>query len=146
MIDSQKKHPADSAPWRRAFTLVGALILVGMASIPIAYRTDGTNGLLAAGVAAAIVLLAGMGALAVNEFCRSPEMVIPRVLGSMMLRMGVPLAAAMAIHYRGGPITDAGFIYYLLAFYFVMLVVETIITLPTALHNTPATGETPEAS
>ena len=126
--------------------LVGALLLVGFASTPVAYSVDGANGLLAAGVAAAIVLLAGMGALAVNEFCRSPEMVIPRVLGGMMLRMGVPLAAAMAIYYRGGPITDAGFIYYLLAFYFVMLVVETIITLPEALPETSATGETPEAS
>ena len=127
-------------------TLVGALLFVGIASTPIAYRADGADGLLAAGVAVAIVLLAGMGALAVNELCRSPEMVIPRVLGGMMLRMGVPLAAAMAIYYRGGPIAGAGFIYYLLVFYFVMLVVETVITLPEALPDTPATGETPEAS
>ncbi|MCH8924473.1 MAG: hypothetical protein IIA67_15150, partial [Planctomycetes bacterium] len=70
-----------------------------------------------------------------------------RVLGGMMLRMGVPLATAMAVYYRGGPIAgtqikDAGFIYYLLAFYFVMLAVEIAITLPEA----PATAETPEAS
>lgn len=146
MIDSQKKHSAESSPRRRAMTLVGALLLVGIASTPIAYRADGADGLLAAGVAAAIVLLAGIGALAVNELCRSPEMVIPRVLGGMMLRMGVPLTAAMAIYYRGGPIIDAGFIYYLLVFYLVMLVVETTITLPAALPETPATGETTEAS
>ena len=131
---------------RRAWWLVLALLLAWAISLPVAYLTTAVDGMIAATMAAAVVLAAGIAALAVDRVCRSPEMLLPRVLGGMMLRMGIPLAATMAIYYNGGPLVDAGMVYYLLAFYFVMLVAETTLTLPATGAATGVTGETTETS
>ena len=50
---------------------------------------------------------------------------------SMRLRMGENIRiVAVAIQFRGGPLAEAGFLYYLLVFYPVTLVVETVLSLP----------------
>ena len=48
------------------------------------------------------------------------------VLVGMMIRMGIPLAAALAVYFRGGPLADAGFLYYLVVFYPVTLTVGDV--------------------
>jgi hypothetical protein len=44
--------------------------------------------------------------------------------------MGVPLAAALIAVFAGGPLADAGFLYYLVVFYPITLAVETLLALP----------------
>jgi len=48
----------------------------------------------------------------------------------MLIRMGIPLAAALLVFLRGGPLADAGFLYYLVLFYPVTLTAETFLLLP----------------
>ncbi len=44
--------------------------------------------------------------------------------------MGIPLAVAFFVHFSGGPLADAGFLYYIVAFYAVALTSEIILSLP----------------
>ena len=57
------------------------------------------------------------------------------VLVGMMIRMGIPLAAALTVYFRGGPLADAGFLYYLVVFYPVTLTAETLLFLPEPALN-----------
>lgn len=41
--------------------------------------------------------------------------------------MGVALAAALTVQLVGGPLAEAGFVYYLLMFYSVTLAAETVV-------------------
>ena len=51
------------------------------------------------------------------------------MLVGMLVRMGIPLGAALLVVFRGGPLADAGFLYYLVVFYLVTLTVETFLAL-----------------
>jgi hypothetical protein len=58
----------------------------------------------------------------------------------MALRTGVPFVVGIAVHLHGGPLAQAGLLWYLLMFYPIALVVGTILSLP------PGTGsERPHA-
>ena len=52
---------------------------------------------------------------------------MPLVLLGMFARMGIPLLVCIIVYLRGGRLAEAGFVYYLLVFYFVTLVVETVL-------------------
>ena len=71
-------------------------------------------------------------ALVLSEPLRRPQYVLTLVHVGMMIRMGIPLAAALAVYFVGGPLADAGFLYYLVVFYPVTLTVETFLSLPEA--------------
>ena len=69
-------------------------------------------------------------ALGAAQLLADPSQAIANVLVGMMLRMGMPLGVALAVHLRGGLLAGGGFLYYLLLFYPVTLGVETALTLP----------------
>jgi hypothetical protein len=50
----------------------------------------------------------------------------------MALRMAIPLASVMVFHLVGGPLVQAGLLYYFLFFYPLCLAVETALSLPAA--------------
>jgi hypothetical protein len=52
------------------------------------------------------------------------------MLVSMAARMGIPLVPALAIHLAGGPLANAGLLYYLLVFYPITLAVDVALSLP----------------
>jgi hypothetical protein len=58
---------------------------------------------------------------------RAPQQVLVQVALAMAARTGIPLGMCMAVYRRPGVWADAGFVYYLLIFYFVTLVVETLL-------------------
>jgi hypothetical protein len=53
----------------------------------------------------------------------------------MSVRMGIPLFAALTVKIAGGPLADAGFIYYIVAFYPVTLAAEILVSRPDTGSN-----------
>ena len=45
----------------------------------------------------------------------------------MMLRLGLALAACVAVHARGGVLAETGFAFYVVAFYMVTLAADTLL-------------------
>jgi hypothetical protein len=107
--------------------LLGALLGSAVVVIPVAYMARERAGATSAAVALVTCLVSGLLALGLVRLFRGPNNVVPQVLLGMLPRMGIPLAVCMMVHLRGGAIADAGFVYYILAFYFVTLVVETVL-------------------
>jgi len=103
-----------------------ALVPVG----PVAVCIGGGVALAAAAVAAVFCLAGASIALLVSHLLRGPKRALAALLAGMAARMGIPLAFGLAIHLQGGPLAEAGLLYYLLVFYPVTLAAETALSLP----------------
>jgi hypothetical protein len=97
---------------------------------PLAWYCSGSAGAVAAAVALLFCLLGGLVALVLSDVFRGPQMVLQRVLLGTLLRMGIPLGMTLMVYVRGGPLVEAGFAYYVVVFYLVMLAVETVMLVP----------------
>lgn len=139
MAENQVTEPADPQPTqpnlagfaRRATILVAALILAASVAASFAWRVNGMAGLLAVLVAGSACLVCGVLALIAHEFLQKPQLVMYQVLATMALRMGIPLGLCLIFHVQRGSLAEAGIVYYLLAFYLVTLVVETLLAVVT---------------
>ncbi len=94
---------------------------------PVAYCWSGGIGLEAAALASGCCCAGALGTLCVAPWLRAPHHLLASVLVGMAVRMGVALAAAVVVQLGGGPLAEAGFVYYLLMFYLVTLAVETAV-------------------
>jgi hypothetical protein len=110
--------------------LVVAVLLVFVVVGPFAVLFGGLVGLIASIVAAAVCLAGAMLALVIHGFLTGPESALAALVLGMATRMGLPLASGLAIHLHGGPLAEAGFLYYLVVFYPITLAVETLLSLP----------------
>ena len=111
--------------------VLGLAVLAAYAVVaPVAGLLSGADGLAAAAVAAGLCLLGAILALLVCRSFRGPQRAWQGVLAGMLPRMGVPLAFALVLHLRGGPLAEAGLLVYLVVFYPVTLSLETALTLP----------------
>jgi hypothetical protein len=84
----------------------------------------------AAGVAAGLCTAGAVLGLWINHVFGDPKMALTALLLGMLVNMGVPLAFGLAIHLNGGPLSESGFLYYLLFFYLLTLAMKTVLTLP----------------
>ena len=91
----------------------------------------------AAGVAAASCLLGAATALVVSHLLREPQHAMAALLVATTARMGVPLLVGLVAYLRGGPLAEAGLLYYLLVFYPVTLAVEIGLSLPQRRQPAP---------
>jgi hypothetical protein len=111
----------------------GALLLVGSVGVsavlvvPWAYAAEQMWGVWSAIVACGTCCGGGLVALGLARLYAGPANLLSRVLTSMLARTGVPLLVCGIVYFQGGRLAEAGFVYYLLAFYFVVLVVETVL-------------------
>lgn len=112
--------------------VVGIVVIAAAAIILSAgWAISGNRmGIWAGSAAGGVCLLAAWIALIVGESLRRPQYALAGVLLAMLIRMGIPLAAALLVFLRGGPLADAGFLYYLVLFYPVTLTAETFLLLP----------------
>jgi hypothetical protein len=123
----------------RAGLLAGSIALAFCLAAPVALYARGWVGLGAAAAAAMLCLVPGLIALGVGELFRGPDSALFNLLAGTMIRMGVPLAACVVIYMVGGPLVDGGLAFYLLAFYPVMLLIETLLLAAQAeTHDSPA--------
>jgi len=114
----------------KAAMLALAVLLV---LVPVGLVTMFVGGgkALAAAVVAAVFCLAGATiALMASHLLRGPKNALAALLVGMAARMGVPLTFGLAIHLQGGPLAEAGLLYYLLIFYPITLASETALSLP----------------
>lgn len=97
---------------------------------PLAGSLRGGAGLAAAAVAAGVCLFGAAAALCVCRCFSDPGTAWIGVLAAMMPRMGIPMGFALLLYGLGGPLMEAGFLYYLIVFYPLTLAVETMLSLP----------------
>jgi hypothetical protein len=121
----------------RNYGLAVRMIVIGAASLavfsaagPAAFCLGGWCAVAAAGTAGTLCLVGAVIALISSHLLRGPQLAPAALLTGMAARMGVPLCLGMALHLQGGPLADAGLLYYLLVFYPVTLTVETVLSLP----------------
>jgi hypothetical protein len=119
-----------SLPIRLAF--VGGVTLVAMAIVlPLGWAVSHKPAGITAGAAAAgTCLLATCLALMSTTRLAGPRQLLTKVWLGTALRMVIPLVAALFVKFSGGPLADAGFIYYIVAFYPFTLTSEILVSLP----------------
>jgi hypothetical protein len=83
---------------------------------------------MAAAVALLFCLVGGLMGLVIGDLFRGPAQPLVPLLLSMLCRMGVPLGLFLLVYRRGGTLANAGFAYYLIGFYLLMLLVDSVMT------------------
>lgn len=99
-------------------------------TVPVALHIGGVMAVTAAALAAGLCLLGAGSALFIGDRLRGPHIALAALLLGMILRMGLPLTAGLIIHLHGGPLAQAGLLWYLVVFYPITLTVGTILSLP----------------
>lgn len=113
-------------PWLVCRAVVVAVLgCLGIAG-PVAYFGWGWSGLGAGAAAALCCCIGAMVGLGMAWCFRGPGHLLAQVLVGMFGRMGVALASALIVQLVGGPLAEAGFVYYVLMFYLVTLAAETV--------------------
>ena len=118
----------------RVALVTSVMLLLFVATVPIAWWHDGGMGLLASAAAATVCLVGALGALIASDHFRGPSRALHGLAWSMAARTGLPLLWAVVLSLQQGGLAKAGAVYYVLVFYFVALAVET----PLSLRPEPA--------
>ncbi len=108
-----------------AFVLMAALALAA----PLGFALHGTAGAWAAIAAAATVWIASVAALLAAEFFHGPYDALWGLLFGMGIRMSLPLAACMLVHFQKAELAAAGFVFFVLGFYLVALPIDTLLAI-----------------
>ena len=119
-----------------------AVALLAAPLLALAYAISETRGVIAALVAAVICLVGGEIALVLSNLLARRLEPLQAVLVGMMARMAVPLVLGLIVHFAAPSLTAAGMFFYFLAFYAVVLAVETMLS----LAHLPQTRNSPKAS
>ena len=112
---------------------------------PVITRFGGSVALGAAALAAALCWAGATVALVLSHVLRGPSLALLALALATTARLGVPLLAGMLIHLQGGPLAEAGLLYYLLMFYPVALIVEITLSLPPHPRSTASPSASPDA-
>jgi hypothetical protein len=127
---SRLSHLRNQSATVRVVVLTALVLAVFAIVGPAAVVIGGPMALMAAAVAAALCWAGAAIALTTSRFLPGPSLALAALSTGMVARMAIPLAAGLALHLRGGPLAEAGMLYYLLVFYPVTLAVETLLSLP----------------
>ena len=127
----------------------GTLVLVAVtlvACLPAALLGNllyGRAGVWAALTAAGLCVAGSVLGLVVVTLLRGQQ-AFAGVLAAMLPRMFVPLAGAVALRLNGGPLYEAGALYFVIGFYLLTLAAETLWLLPPGGFGQPvASSGTP---
>ena len=96
---------------------------------PVAWVISGVEGVAAAVAGAFLCFSGGLLVLVWNLAFPGPKLLIVRVLGGVLPRMGVPLMGGLVLQITVQPLAEAGVLLYLLFFYPALLSLETWLTL-----------------
>jgi hypothetical protein len=131
----------------RRVTMLGTAVLTAFAlAAPIVVRVGGTPALRAAAVAAALCLAGATFALVVSHLLREPGLAFIALAVTTLGRLGIPFLTGLLLHLQGGPLAEAGLLYYLLVFYPIALTVEIALSLPLRSRPTASRSASPDAS
>lgn len=93
----------------------------------VGYRGHGWAGVAAAGVAAGTCWGGALIALVLTALLRRQTQAVAGILGGMFFRLGLPLGIGLWLHEQRGPLSEAGVVGMIVAFYFVTLSAETVL-------------------
>lgn len=96
---------------------------------PVAWVISGMEGVAAAIAGAFLCFSGGLLTLVWNLAFPGPKLLVVRVLGGMLPRMGVPLMGGLTLQITVKPLAEAGILIYLLVFYPALLSLETWLSL-----------------
>jgi hypothetical protein len=93
-----------------------------------------------AAVAAALTVfvISGLGTL-IAELARQAMQPALATVGATMLRMGLALIACATVHFSRGALAASGYVYFVLAFYLIVLPMETVLEVSRAAPHNPKT-------
>jgi hypothetical protein len=119
----------------------GAMLGLLMVLCLCGFLRSGAAGATAAAVAVATCGMALTAARVIEHVFQAPGMEPYRVLGGSLMRISIPLVTcAVVFGNHRGALVDAGFAYYLLPAYLMVLVLETWLTLA-RVQEAPGTEE-----
>jgi hypothetical protein len=120
---------------RSAITLIASFFVAALLLMPAALRQTGSAGPAGLALAAGICLLSGVMAEALTSLIAQSSPLGATLIG-MMIRMCIPLGVCVVILATGRTGRDyLVFVGYLLAFYMLMLAVETWLAVRRAAAN-----------
>jgi hypothetical protein len=119
----------------RSLVLVLYEVLLVAAASPVGWLSGAAWGLAASGVAAGLCLLGSLLSLWMGHVFRGPSHALIGLLLGMAANMLIPLAFGVAIHFGGSPLSQSGFIYYLIFFYLATLAMKTVLVLPVVAQS-----------
>jgi hypothetical protein len=118
--------------------LIACISVVALVLVPIARNFSGSSGLGGVAVAAAICLFAGIATEAISTFLARLGNTLAAAMIGMGVRMLPPLMLCLGLAASGQSGRDhVPFIFYLLAFYFATLVLETCLAVKRVAAFTP---------
>lgn len=126
-----------SCAWLTLTVLI-ALPLVG----GVVGATRGVSGVLAALVAAGVCWFGAMAALVVAGGAGRDGRAVQAHLKGMFFRLGLPLAAGLALQKAGGVLAEGGVFGQIVVFYLITLTAETLLSLRLIKHSRNSTHAT----
>jgi len=111
----------------RSACLALVLAVALAVALPVSIWTVGPSGMWAAVLAAVVVWLASAAGTAIGELASGPGEALIKMLVGMAIRMALPLATCVVVELSRGPLSAAGFVYFVLGFYLVALPIETVL-------------------
>lgn len=110
--------------WRRIALFSTILLPTIVFGSSVAFYLSGWVGVGAAALAGGACGLGGLISAWIASGREKPDEVVLCVVGGMLPRMGIPLFVCFFVYLCGGVVVEAGFVYYILVFYFITLVVD----------------------
>lgn len=110
--------------------------------LPVAWIISGAEGVAAAVAGAFLCFSGGLMSLVWNLAFPGPKLLVVRVLGGMLPRMGIPLMGGLVLQITVEPLAESGVLIYLLIFYPALLSLETWLS----LTSVETTGQDTEQS
>ena len=127
---SKTKPEASLANFALGCSVLTVLLLV--AGVGFGYygsQRAGHTGILAAAVAGGVCWLAGCLALGLTFLGNRLQWGVQSVLGSMAVRLGIPMVAGLALQRLSPSLAEAGVFGMILGNYLIMLAAETLLSL-----------------
>ncbi|MDA7978270.1 MAG: hypothetical protein MPJ50_05805 [Pirellulales bacterium] len=111
----------------RLMLLCVPLLLTAVILLPLGFALSGWIGFAAAFTALVSCLVGGLMATAIGLVFHGPQAALQELLLGMLFRMGVPLGATVLVLSQIPSLDEAGFIFYLLPFFFISLAVHACL-------------------
>lgn len=132
--------PWFSLLWPGALAITVTVVLAMAIGAMFAFHASGAVGVLAVVVAAVATWVGALTALGMTASAGSGPNSVSWLLGGASIRFGLPLVVGVFLDSRGGALADAGVFGWIVAFFLVVLAVETPFAIRIVKRASPKRG------
>ncbi len=118
---------AELGPAAQTILLSAILALALALAEVVALGISGSQGAIAAAVAALVCWIGAIVALGAAAIFHGPAGAMPRMLVGMLGRTLFPLVLGVTLHFKVPALAEGGMVFYLLVFYFLAMATETVL-------------------